>query len=182
MTLDDHFDIDEVRRQLVLARQLARQGSYQRRLPSPAGTAQLGRIEEWCRARLREVPTDWQALDAMAHVRECLLDYVSSEEYLDQAVRAGLPNTRKVKRRLLHIRQAAQEWRDLGLSPAQLDELGAYLEGCHAWESLARERSRARTDSWLDANCPATAAEVRAALDRRGAFSDWQVLANVVKG
>lgn len=66
---------------------------------------------------------------------------------------------------------------DLGLTPEQLRELGAFLEERGV---SATRRSREHTTAWLQQQGLDVDA-VLAALNRRGGFSDWEVLWNIAR-
>ena len=113
----------------------------------------------------------------MSQISECLMDFNSAIEYLGRAITAGEPKTKKTLKRLALLRENAAMWRELFLTPASLRELGNYLE---ANKVGPRNRTMELTKKWLVAKGVDNPDKVIQSLESYGAFSDFQVLSNVV--
>jgi hypothetical protein len=75
---------------------------------------------------------------------------------------------------------AEGEWKDLGLSPAQLQSLGSYLDAVLG--SGPFHNDLRWTESWLNSNAAEKRDHVVNALLAKGNSSDLKVLHNVVRG
>ena len=115
----------------------------------------------------------------MAQVCEGLMNFKGAIEFLNKAFAAGEPRTKKHLKKLALMRENAEEWHDLVLSPEELRELGEYLLEMKVGSA---NRSFDITKEWLETQSTHDVNEVIESLERRGAFSDFQVLANVVYG
>lgn len=164
------------------ARVLAQQGVYARRLPSEEAISIFEGVKEWLVLRLAERPQSPELLDWLSQVHECLLEYQASRSCLLRAIELGLPKSRKIATRLYRLQRAEAEWLSLNLSPVELKSLGEYLMELCTNIDLQRLASRDRTEQWILLNCPERRDRVLKGLDSRGAYSDWQVLMNVVRG
>lgn len=158
---------------------LARQRSYQRRAPARIAIPHLVEARRQLLDLLQQDPVNDDALILLSEAEEVLLNYTQAIRYLERAMNNELQRTKKNKKRLAALRQYAAQWEDLGLSPQQLAELGKHLA---ARGVSPVNRSLELTREWLQSISVANADDVIAALHRRGAFSDFQVLANVVWG
>jgi hypothetical protein len=167
------------RESLFLGVKLSNQGSYARRAPSPDSLPLFANAREKLEEVLAEIPTHREALMMMAQLSECLLDYDDAVGLLTRAFDAGEPKSKKSLKRLARLRENSHEWQALGLTPDMLRRLGDHLdaEGVTPGETTLRH-----TRDWLVENHIDDPEAVVAALERRGAFSDFQVLANVCYG
>lgn len=177
---------DEVQHSLRAAREslrfgmnMSNQASYARRAPSSESIPHLAHAREILEGILIEVPDDREALIMMSQISECLLRYENAIDFINRAIDAGEPKSKKLLKRLALLRESCEAWRDLRLSPEMLRKLGERLdaEGVDSSDTTLRV-----TRDWLVKNDVEAPDEVIAALQRRGAFSDFQVLANVVRG
>ena len=115
----------------------------------------------------------------MSQVTECLLDYDTALAYLNRAFDAGEPKSKRALKQLALLRENSHAWRELGLTPEMLRELGDHLEA----EGVTPDHKTLRlTRGWLIENHIGDPEAVIAALERRGAFSDFQVFANICYG
>jgi hypothetical protein len=167
------------RESLQLGMRLSNQGSYARRAPSPGSLPFFANAQEQLEEVLTELPDNREALVMMSQVAECLLAYDKALSYLTRAFDAGEPKSKKSLKRLALLRENSHAWRDLGLTPEMLRELGDHLES----EGVTTDHTTLRlTRDWLMEKHIADPESVIAALERRGAFSDFQVLANICYG
>ena len=165
----------EAQTELALGVRLARQGSYERRAPDALAVPHLARAREL----LGNQDKNAEVLAMLSQIEECLLNYQAAVGYLERAIKVGLPRTKKVLKRLANLREQLVEWRDLGLTSEQLRALGDFLVGAGVGPA---NRSLHLTREWLARQSLHDPESVIRALGRRGAFSDFQVLANVVLG
>jgi hypothetical protein len=177
---DKIFDsLGEARESLLDGLRLANQGSYARRAPSASSLPHFAHARGVLLRILAESPGHQEALLMMSRVSESLLEFEAALSYLSRAFAAGEPKTKKALKRLALLRENSIAWRDLGLSPEKLQKLGDYLEA----QSVNPSHTTLRlTRNWLSENNIENPKAVVEALERRGAFSDFQVLANVVHG
>jgi hypothetical protein len=112
-------------------------------------------------------------------VEEMLLNYRGALAYLEQALAASSTHDRRDLKKLAQYRTLLAEWDSLNLSPTELKAMGAYLK---SKEVGPHERSRKWTIDWIRTHCPDREDTILRGLDTRGAYSDYQVLVNVVKG
>jgi len=175
-TLDS---LKAARESLLLGMRLSKQGSYARRAPNPDSLSFFANARERLEEVLAELPDQREALMMMSQVAECLLDYNTALSYLMRAFDAGEPKSKKSLKRLARLCEGIHEWPDLGLTPEMLRELGHHLDAA----GVTTDHTTLRlTRGWLMANHVENPESVIAALERRGAFSDFQVLANVCHG
>lgn len=167
------------RNELREAIALSGQGSYARRSPAAISKAGFSRANDLLASILVKDPLHREALLLYSQERECVLDYGSAIKALDEAFLAGEPRSRQHLKRRARLVESLSTWQTLQLTPEQLQELGEFLQdsGVDA-SSVTMER----TTTWLrDHNVPHHE-RVLQGLQRMGAYSDFQVLANVVFG
>jgi hypothetical protein len=167
------------KRALTLGMRVSGQGTYARRAPKKDSISHFDKSRSLLLAILKNDPLDQDALLMMSQLEECLLNYPKAIEYLKKAFEAGKKCTNKDLKRLTLLRSNLVEWRDLSLTPNELRELGRYLE-LHCPD--VSERSFPLTREWMLLNGIGDPDSIIAGLERRGAFSDFQVLANIVNG
>jgi hypothetical protein len=115
------------------------------------------------RRLLEKDRTNAEAWQLLSQAEECLLNYQEAITSLEQA------------------KESCGYWQDFPLSADQLRKLGHYLVGAGA-EEEQRGRTFTFTRRWLAENKVPEPDAVIQALEKRGAFSDFQVLYNVVRG
>jgi hypothetical protein len=164
---------------LLAGVQLSRQCSYARRAPEPASLPHFAQARVFLDEVLRRHPDHQEALMMMSQLSENVLDFRAAIDFLERAFDVGEPKTKKSLKRLVRLRESAAEWEDLLLSPSELRGLGDYLEANRVGSN---HRTLQLTRAWLTASGMHDPDRVIGALERRGAFSDFQVLANVVYG
>lgn len=171
--------LNNARQDLLTAVKLSKQASYHRRTPSPECLPHYGEARRLLGLVLESDPNHREALILMAQVSEGLMDLKAAANFLIKAIQAGEPATKKMLKKMAQLRESAKSWIDLVLTPDMLRELGEYLESMGVGPA---NRSLDLTREWLLLNFDGDPDEVIIALDGRGAFSDFQVLANVVYG
>ena len=170
--------LETARKKLFTGMQVSKQASYARRAPHPESLPYFREAGSLLMEILKEAPSNRSALMMMSQICEILLDYHGAIDYLNKAIGAGEPRTKKVLKRLALLRESGTFWQDLLLTPAMLRELGFYLERMGVGP---QHRSLDFTREWLTAHVDKDPERFIAALERQGAFSDFQVLANIVK-
>lgn len=173
-------DLGQLRDALRQGQRLSGQISLERRAPAAKAVPYLKTARDGLRQYVADTPTSVAAWRLLAEAEECLLDYGAALRALQKAIELSGKRDRRDVKKLVFLQQADGKWADLGLTPAQLASLGRHLEAQLAGGT--GDRSLRLTREWLAREEIAAPERVIAALDRRGAFSDFQVLYNVVRG
>lgn len=171
--------LNDARDSLSIARKLSNQSAYARRQPDPESLPHYANARELLEAFLSKSPEHREALLLLSEISESTLDFDSALHFLDRAFRAGEPRSKKLLKKLALIRESQTMWRDLVISPSQLRELGDYLD---AHGVNTSNNTFDLTRAWLAENDVDHADAIIDGLERQGAFSDFQVLANLVDG
>lgn len=158
---------------------LSKQCAYGRRAPDPESLPHFSEAARLLQDVLNQCPDNPEALTMMSQVSECLLDYDAAIAFQNKAFESGEPKTKKAIKRIALLGEAARAWRELLLTPELLKELGLFLESKGVGPN---DRSLCNTYEWLSKNVTGKADAVIASLEKRGAFTDFQVLANIVHG
>lgn len=169
----------DARQDLFVAVKLSRQGAYHRRAPSSESLPHYGEAKRLLKEVLQHEPGNCQALLMMSQIAEGLMDFSSAINFLNDAFAAGEPRSKKHLKRLALLKENSKTWRKLVLTPEELRELGEFLQ---AKDVSPANRSLDYTKQWLNENYQGNPQEVLNSFDEVGAFSDFQVLANVVYG
>lgn len=173
--------IDAVREMFRAVVKKSMQTSYARRYPAKETVSTFETVRANLRTMVQHNPGNSEAWRLLSQVEECLLNYVEAIRCLEQAMSLGNARDRKDMKHLALLRSSQAEWASLRLSPAQLMSLGEFLVQAGV-EKGAQHRSLELTRYWLETNGIVNPEEVIAALETRGAFTDFQVLYNVVRG
>lgn len=167
--------LEDVLRQ---GQRLSMQGSYDRRPPAPEAVPFLTRARDGLREFTNSNPGEAQAWRMLSLAYECLLDYGPALAAISEAMRLSGRKEKRDLKRVANLREALAERIDMPLTPDQLVTLGDYLKD--KLRDGTGERNFRWTEAWLLENGIESSDEVLAALRRRGAYSDFQVLSNVV--
>lgn len=126
-------------------------------------------------------PDNTEAWRLLSQAEECLLHYREAIDCLQNAMRLTGQRDKRDLKRLAALQICLKEWEELPLAPAELQDLGEFLQemGC---DDEARGRSLRFTREWLERKRFDSPDIVLRALDRRSGFTDFQVLYNVVRG
>ncbi|HEV3079068.1 MAG TPA: hypothetical protein VGY66_04790 [Gemmataceae bacterium] len=157
------------------------QCSLGRRAPTTKSIPLLETARDGLRRLLEKDRTNAEAWQLLSQAEECLLNYQEAITSLEQAKRLNGSRTKKDLKRLALLKESCGYWQDFPLSADQLRKLGHYLVGAGA-EEEQRGRTFTFTRRWLAENKVPEPDAVIQALEKRGAFSDFQVLYNVVRG
>ena len=129
--------------------------------------------------RIVEVqPGNARAWRLLAQAEEVLLDYRSARIALEKVLAFDGVDRRDVKKPA-SLREHEAWWGGLGLSPAQLAELGSELEMKLAGSPCDRTLRHTRT--WLEHASLPIPDQVAQALEDCGGYCDCQVFHNVVR-
>ncbi len=158
---------------------LSKQGSYHRRAPSAESLPHYGEARRALLQILEQEPNNREALLMMSQVSEGLMNFKAAIHNLEKAFLAGEPRSKKHLKKLALLWENAKDWKDLLLKPEDLRELGDYLMSMGVG---SEHRTLELTRNWLAEREEYDTGATIAALAERGAFSDFQVLANVVYG
>jgi tetratricopeptide (TPR) repeat protein len=170
-------DLETLREILRRGQKLSGQGSYKRRAPHPDAHPHLVQALKQLVALCRSQPDNADAWLLRSEAHEALLQYPEATQALERAVAIAGP-TKRTRKKLAHLRELVAEWAMLMLTPSQLHDLGQYLESQLAGQ--LGERDLHLTRQWLG-DRDLDVAKIIQALENRGAFSDFEVLANIVR-
>jgi Protein of unknown function (DUF2695) len=157
----------------------SRQGSYRRRSPDAAALPYLMQAREGLRRIVEEQPGNAQAWRLLAQAEEVLLDYRSARIALEKVLAFEGGTDRRDVKKLASLREHEAWWGGLGLTPAQLAELGCDLEMKLAGSPCDRTLRHTRT--WLEHASLPIPDRVAQALEDCGGHCDCQVLHNIVR-
>jgi tetratricopeptide (TPR) repeat protein len=169
----------ELSEQLREGQRRSRQGSYRRRSPANAAVPYLQQAREGLRQLVEEQPGNAQAWRLLAQAEEVLLDYRNARLALEKVLALESDADSRDRKKLALLREHEAWWEGLGLTPAQLAELGCYLE--MKLSNLRCDRTLRHTRAWLERSGPPNPDQIIQALEDRSGYSDWQVLHNVVR-
>jgi hypothetical protein len=174
-------DLGGLREVLLHGIRLSMQGSYARRRPAKRAIPILEDGRRRLRRFVQDDPSNAEAWRLLSQAEECLLNYPEGIRCLEHAITLSKTRSKKDLKRLALLKAAATEWRNLPLNPRELQELGDFLVRSGV-EDEARGRTFRFTRQWLhDRNFENTEA-VLAALRSHGGHTDFQILANIVRG
>jgi hypothetical protein len=132
------------------------------------------------RAVLSREADNAEAWRLLAQAQEAFLDYAAARTSLERAISLGGGKASKHDlKKLALLKQGEKEWRELHLTADQLQALGAFLQTRDVGPD---DRSLRWTRQWLAEAGVADIERVLQAIQQRGAFSDFQVLRNIVVG
>jgi hypothetical protein len=154
------------------------------RRPAFRKAQRTAEVELRARSGLREFTiendTNAEGCRLLSQVEECLLNYSAARLSLERAMSLSGRKGKKDMKRLALLNEYENQWRGLGLTPSQLDDLGKYLSvklAGHACDHTLRF-----TLEWLHEADHRKSKGVIEALRNRGGFCDCEVLNNVVRG
>lgn len=173
--------IDELREQLLKGIRLSGQSSYVRRAPRRNALPHLNSARNGLRVLVQNEPRNADAWELLSRAEECCLNYSAAISALERACELRGQKQKSDLKRLALLSQSKSEWERLPISAEDLAELGEFLESVGADRDASR-RSFDFTRQWLETHKRYDAGAVIAAFEARGAFSDFQVFHNVVRG
>lgn len=172
-------ELQELKATLLRGVRLSKQTSYERRAPAKAAVPFLRQARDGLRDYVAANANDREGWQLLSQAEETLLDYQAARVALEKAMQLTAKRDKRDLKRLAMLRELTEEWAGLVLSPSQLQELGRYLE--EELKGSTGDRSLRLTRQWLERQGLNLERIVRA-LEDRGAYSDFQVLYNVVRG
>src|SRR5262245_53606542 len=173
-------ELAALRRDLIHGMQLSMQGSYQRRAPAAQSVPYLIEVRGRLRKYARDNPVEAEAWRLLSQADECMLDYAAAIHHLERAMALMPKKDKPDLKRLAMLQSSYAGWAELHLTSTELNELGHYLV---AHDRLDPEdRTMKHTIQWLMDHGRDDYSLVVDGLHNRGAFSDFQVLHNVVFG
>lgn len=176
---DQKSILNTARSSLFLGMKLSKQASYSRRIPEASSLPHFSEANRLLLSLLNTHPDDREALIMLSQISECTMDYKNAILNLEKAFLAGEPKTKKLLKRLALLRECEKTWDKLILSPESLQSLGKHLEQMGVGPE---HRTLQITRNWLSANVKCDHGNIISALEQSGAFTDFQVLANVCHG
>lgn len=164
--------------------QLARRcgPSYRRRWPGNELIAEISELERSLPDPVNPDPANSQAwLKERCQLAQMRLDYDLASSLVQQLL-ALHPSQREWLTLQAAIGAEREFWRSLGLSPAELQSLGDFLEEQEVDPDEEPESADdlRHTHAWIDRHCPERRARIIEGLQAQGGFCDAEVLANVV--
>jgi hypothetical protein len=174
-------DVGSLRQALLRGIKLSMQGSYARRIPAEEAVPHLEEARRGLRHLVEKDPMNVETWRLLSQAEECMLNYAGATTCLERAIELSKTGRKKDLRRLALLKESLRAWQDLLLTPDQLRELGECLVQAGA-ELEPNGRTLMFTRQWLHDRGFADAEAVLEALRRRGAYTDFQVLQNVVRG
>jgi tetratricopeptide (TPR) repeat protein len=156
------------------------QGSYKRRNPTKAAVPYLEAARHGLREFVQQDSRSSEAWRLLAQAEECLLNYREAIDCLERAMHLENRRDRKDLKKLALLKEYLADWEDLPLTPQQLQDLGGFLVQAGV-EDERKGRSLQFTQQWLSRNGIPKPETVIEALRRRGGFTDFMVLYNVVR-
>jgi tetratricopeptide (TPR) repeat protein len=169
-----------LRAKLLRGITLSKQSSYARRSPDRRALPLLEEARAGLRAVVEQSTTNSGAWRLLSQAEECLMNYREAISCLETAMELSQARSTKDLKRLTLLKQSLKEWECLPLSPDELETLGRFLVASGV-EDERIGRSLRFTTQWLREK----GFDVELALDRfwqRGAYTDFQVLYNLVRG
>jgi tetratricopeptide (TPR) repeat protein len=158
------------------------QTSYARRSPESSAVPHLQKARAGLRHFVEINPTSAEGWRLLSQAEECLLNYNEAIASLERALSlTDQKKNHKDLKRLALLKAARSEWHDLSLSPEQVRALGEFLVGAGVGQA-GEGRSLRFTKQWLADNNISNPEQVIHALARRGGYTDFQILYNVVRG
>lgn len=173
--------LEELRALLISAIRISKQGSYGRREPATIARPQLEEARMKLQEFVRIEPANAGAWRLLSQAEESLLRYSIAVDCLKKAMALSKTRNKEDLKRLALLTQSAAHWAALALSAEQLRDLGVFLVRQGADEE-SRGRSLDSTKQWLMDNDVENPEAIITALADRGAYTDFQVLYNVVRG
>lgn len=172
-------ELSDLRAEVLAGIRASMQGSYARRAPAHSSMPYLVHAREELLGFLRDSPNSVEGWELLSQVEECLLNYPRAIQCLQKATDLSSRRDRRSLKRLVRMEEAIAEWSEISLSPDQLRALGEYLVQCGAGEELYG-RTLEFTTTWLEEN-DLNVEETLQSLRKRGAFTDFLILHNVVR-
>lgn len=175
-------DVERLRQDLISAIRASGESSYSRRAPSRRSIPMLERIVNEAALLVRHYGGSIELYEIMSLAQECLLRY--PDALRSQELANGLRGevSRRVRKRMVRLKEDALFWRELPLSKEQLSELGKHLSSRIEFTSeLDADDPFQHTRKWLNANKLEEEKLLRG-LRRRGYFSDFSVYFNLISG
>lgn len=156
---------------------LAKQVSYERRMPAAAALQNLREASSGLRVLVRKEPSA-EAWRSLALAEEVLLHYPAAFEALQQAIALSPSPDRKDLKRLVQLKEYAAKWDALGLSPKSLSDLGKFLQTALGQKSC--DHSHRHTKAWFVSRGTKSVPKVIKSLQSAGGYCDCEILFNVV--
>jgi hypothetical protein len=171
-------DLSDLRAELLSSIRSSMQSSYARRAPEESSMPCLVRARAGLREFLLDHPQSAEGWEMLSRAEECLLNYPEAIRSLREAMALSGKRDRRSLKRLALMQEAVSEWSELPLTPSQLRALGEYLVQ-HGASEERHGRTLEFTTRWLKDN-ELDSGNVLESLGKRGGFTDFQVLHNVV--
>lgn len=171
-------NLNDLRNELIQGQKLSMQGSDQRRAPEKKAVPYLLNARNGLKDYVQKNPQDGKAWLLLSQAEECLLNYSAALENLQKVIELGDKNRKNLKKLVL-LKEYESKWKELALSPEQLEELGEYVEG--KIETQGCDHTLIYTKEWLDKNmAKSKKAKIVKSLQNQGGFCDCEVLLNVI--
>jgi tetratricopeptide (TPR) repeat protein len=174
-------ELQHLLRTLLLAGiQKSRQSSYGRRAPAPASLPDLNEARVGLKRPAATAPENPDVWRLLAQAEECFLNYAEARRCLEQAIHLSKSRKQADLKRLTLYKAMGRQWGGLRLSAVQLRNLGDYLRT--KLQVAPRTSSFQWTETWLREQGFSDIPNVLESLRQQGAYDDFQVLGNLVRG
>ena len=171
--------IAELRTVLISAQKLTGQSSYERRAPAPKAVPALLAAKSEISQFIAENPESADAYRLLSLAQECLLNYPGARGSFENSL--SLSNQRNAKdlKHLALLREYEGKWKEMPLTPDELQDLGAYLTGALGMHGC--DHTPRYTKEWLTQSSPGKHEQKLKALRHWGGYCDCEVLSNAVQ-
>ena len=173
-------ELEQLRAVLLRGIRESKQSAYGRRAPAPESLSELNEARDGLRCLAESTPPDPDVWRLLAQAEECFLNYSEARRCLEQARVLSKTRSRTDLKKLALYTEMEKQWVALRLSAVQLRSLGDYLR--RKPQSALRARGLTWTETWLREQHFDNIDEILESLKQRGAFTDFQVLENLVRG
>ena len=174
-------DLQELKLEVISAIKSSGQGAYARRLPSSDTSRQLMRASLDLECFLKKNPDSVEAYRLISLANEVLLNYDKAIFALKKSMSLSKLSDKKDLKKIAGYEEQLRFWEILTLSPAELRDLGIFLEERLKSEEYL-DHSFKWTQEWLSNHNHINSKNVIAGLEKLGAYDDFQVFYNIVNG
>lgn len=171
--------IADLRAALIAAQKLTGQSSYDRRAPSPKAVPPLLAAKAEISRFIAEHGDSAEAWRLLSQAQECLLGYAAARESFEKALSLSPQRSPKDLKHLVLLREYESKWKDLPLTPDELQRLGRHLSDVLATQAC--DHTARHTKAWLAEFSPGKQDQKLKALRHWGGYCDCEVLGNAVQ-
>jgi hypothetical protein len=173
--------LHELRSTLITGIQLSKQGSYHRRAPAEAALPFLNKALAGLREYVSNNSGDVEGWRLLSQAEECMLNFGNALACLEKAMALSPARQKSDFKRLALLKDSIDYWKTIILSAVQLRQLGNFLlkKGV---EDPAVGNSLRFCNEWLMENRVEDSEKIIKGFGEKGAYTDFQVLRNIIMG